>query len=133
MTNEWITTKEKKFAIQGKPLKETTDEPSIMLEYMSQVAVVEQTDEGVSLSLLLQSQDIITGLQVQRADGTWVEAVERHIDDEMNRRFERFELDRLPVVLPVRVQYEVSHEGGTFKGDEPLRVVFDPETIEAVE
>lgn len=71
MTNEWITTEEKKFAVQGKPLKETTDEPSIMLEYMSQVAVVEQTDEGVSLSLLLQSQDIITGLQVQRADGTW--------------------------------------------------------------
>lgn len=133
MKDSYITSDLPKFAIDVQPLKETTDEPSIMLQYLSQVAMVERYEEGIGLSLLLQSQDVITGFQVQNEAGEWVEAVDHHINEEMNRRVELFHLTRLPHTLHVRVQYEVPHEGSTFKGDEPLRLVFDETSIQTIE
>lgn len=127
---ETITSELDKFAIDVQALKETSDEPSIMLQYLSQVAMVERVEEGVRLSLLLQSQDVITGFQVKDERGEWVAAVDAHINEEMNRRVELFALERLPETLHVRVQYEAPYEGGTFKGDEPLRLVFDASSIQ---
>lgn len=46
MKDSYITSDLPKFAIDVQPLKETTDEPSIMLQYLSQVAMVERYEEG---------------------------------------------------------------------------------------
>lgn len=133
MTVQLIQSDFKKFAIGVNPLKETKDEPSIMLQYLSQIAVITQADESMTLSVLLQSQDVITGLQVKNEAGEWVEAVDRQVNEEMNRRVEQFVLNEIPTTLAMRVQYEAKHEGGVFRGDEPLRLVFNPTTIQSLE
>lgn len=121
------------YSIQLQTLKKDEDELSAMANYLSQVAVVTKQDDFLVLSLLFQSEQTITGFQVERQDGEFVEAIEKKIDEEMERRSEAFELDALPKNLFARVQYEVEHEGNTFKGDETLRLVFAEDSLEKVD
>lgn len=132
MSKALIHMKDGKYAIRLEALKKDADEASAMANYLSQMAVVTKQEDVVTLSLLLQSQQTITGLQVEGSSGELIEAVERQIDEEMDRRFEMFELAQLPTVLPVRVQYEVEHEGKSFKGDEMLRLSFDQDSLEKI-
>ena len=122
-----------KYAIGLQALKKDADEPSAMANYLSQMAVVTKQDEFLTLSLLLQSQKTITGFQVENHTGEFIEAIDKQIDEEMDRRFEMFELENLPKNLKVRVQYEVEHEGKSFKGDEILRLSFNEESLEKVD
>lgn len=119
-----------KYSISLRALKIDEDEPSAMANYLSQVAIVTKQDNFLTLSLLFQSEQTITGFQVKRQDGEFVEAIEKQINEEMERRSEAFELDILPVNLHVRVQYEVEHEGKSLKGDEALRLVFAEDSLE---
>lgn len=130
MEQEILTIAEGKYAIAVKTLKKDADEPSAMANYLSQMAIITKQDQFLTLSLLLQSQKTITGFQVDNQAGEFVEAVEKQVDEEMDRRFEMFELNHLPATLHVRVQYEVEHEGRAFKGDEELRLSFDQESLE---
>lgn len=122
-----------KYAIGVQALKKDADEPSAMANYLSQMAVVTKQDEFITLSLLLQSQQTITGFQVENHAGEFIEAVDKQIDEEMDRRFEMFELKNLPTNLNVRVQYEVEHEGKSFKGDEILRLSFVEKSLEKID
>lgn len=122
-----------KYAIGVQALKKDADEPSAMANYLSQMAVVTKQDEFLTLSLLLQSQQTITGFQVENHAGEFMEAVDKQIDEEMDRRFEMFELKNLPTNLNVRVQYEVEHEGKSFKGDEILRLSFVEKSLEKID
>lgn len=122
-----------KYAIHLQALKKDTDEASVMADYLSQVAVVTKQDDFLALSLLLQSEQTITGFQIDRGDGEFVEAIDKHVDEEMERRSEAFEINTLRKETPARVQYEVAHEGKTFKGDEMFRLVFDEDSLEKVE
>lgn len=128
-----ITLDEGKYSIQFQAFKKDTDEASVMADYLSQVAVVTKQDDFLALSLLFQSEQTITGFQIDRGDGEFVEAIEKHVDKEMERRSEAFELITLGKEIPVRVQYEVAHEGKAFKGDEMFRLVFDEDSLEKVD
>lgn len=122
-----------RYSIQLQTLKKDEDELSAMANYLSQVAVVTKQDDLLVLSLLFQSEQTITGFQIERQDGEFIEAIEKQVDEEMERRSEAFELDALPKNLFARVQYEVEHEENTFKGDEILRLVFAEESLEKVD
>src|SRR5699024_11134309 len=128
-----IEMKNGKYTIQLQALKKDEDEPSAMADYLSQVAIVTKHEDHVTLTLLFQSEKTITGFQIQQADGELIEAIEKHVDPEMERRAEAFSLPNLPASLPVRVQYEVEHEGKSFKGDEMLRLVFSHDSLEKAE
>ena|SRR5699024_4645578 len=119
-----------KYAIGVQTLKKDADEPSAMANYLSQVAIVTNEEDIFALSLLLQSQTTITGFQVENNQGEFMDAMEKQIDEEMDRRYEMFKLDYLPANLNVRVQYEVEHEGKSFEGDEELRLAFIEESLE---
>ena len=128
-----INIEEGKYAIGVQTLKKDENEASAMANYLSQKAIVTKQDEFFTLSLLLQSQTTITGFQIENEADEFVEATESQIDEETDRRFEMFELEHLPSILNVRVQYEVDHEGQKFKGDEALRLNFNEESLEKLD
>lgn len=133
MTETIIPLEEGKYGVRLQTLKKDADEPSAMDNYLSQMAIVTKQDELVTLSLLLQSEKIITGFQIENQAGEFVEAVEKQVDEEMERRFEMFTLTQLPAILRACVQYEVPHEGKVMKGDEVLRLSFFEDSLEKVE
>ena len=122
-----------KYAIPLEALKKDEDTPSAMADYLSNFAVVTKKDENLTLSLLLYNQQIITGLQIENHEGEFTEAIANQVDEEKNWRYEMFELNNLPNNLNVRVQYEVEHEGKSFKGDEVLRLSFAADSIEKLD
>lgn len=130
MTHAIIPIEEAKYGIRLQTLKKDADEPSAMANYLSQMAIVTKQDDGLTLSLLLQSQQTITGFQIEDQTGAFVEALEKQVDEELDRRFEMFALRALPAILHARVQYEVEHEGKVLKGDEVLRLSFVEESLE---
>ena len=122
-----------KYAIPLQALKKDEDAPSAMADYLSNFAVVTKKDENLTLSLLLYNQQIITGLQIENHEEEFTEAIAKQVDEEKNWRYEMFELNNLPSSLNVRVQYEVEHEGKSFKGDEVLRLSFDADSVEKLD
>ena len=133
MSENIIQIEEGKYAIGLQALKKDVDEPSAMANYLSQMAVVTKQESYFTLSLLLQSQQTITGFQIEDEDGAFVEAIERQIDNAMDRRCEMFEMKQLPTILNARVQYEVEHEGKSFSGDEILRLSFMEDSLKPLE
>lgn len=133
MVQSIINLDEGKYAIGVQTLQKDAEEPSAMANYLSQMAIVTNQDGALTLSLLLQEQKTITGFQVENQAGELVEAIERQVDEEADRRFEMFELEHLSTILNVRVQYEIEHDGQNFKGDEALRLAFDEASIEKLD
>src|SRR5699024_6941745 len=76
---------------------------------------------------------VITGLQIENHEKIFTEAIAEQVNEEKNWRYEMFELNYLPSNLNVRVQYEVEHEGKSFKGDEVLRLYFDTDNVEKID
>lgn len=130
MSENTIQVEQGKYAIGLQTLKKDADEPSAMANYLSQMAVVTKEEDIFTLSLLLQSQETITGFQIEDENGTFVEAIEKQVDTGMDRRYEMFTITSLPKYLRARVQYEVEHEGKSFKGDEILRLSFIEDSLE---
>lgn len=130
MSENTIQVEQGKYAIGLQTLKKDADEPSAMANYLSQMAVVTKEEDFFTLSLLLQSQKTITGFQIEDENGTFVEAIEKQVDTGMDRRYEMFTITSLPKYLRARVQYEVEHEGKSFKGDEILRLSFIEDSLE---
>lgn len=133
MTSNMIHIEEGKYTIQLQAFKKAEDLPSAMSDYLSQVAIVTQYSDYLTLTLMFQSEQTITGFQIENEAGEFIEAVEKHVDAESERRAEAFELKALPYELPVRVQYEVEHDGRQFSGDEPLRLVFEKDSLKKLE
>lgn len=130
MSENTIQIEQGKYAIGLQALKKDAEEPSAMANYLSQMAVVTKEEDIFTLSLLLQSQETITGFQIEDENGTFVEAIEKQVDTGMDRRYEMFTITSLPKYLRARVQYEVEHEGKSFKGDEILRLSFIEDSLE---
>lgn len=122
-----------KYQVEIDVLKQDVDEASMMGSYLSKVALITKTDEEMTLSLLFQSQDTVKGFQIETSEGTFSEAIDQHIIEEKDYRFELFMINSLPEVLNARVQYEAMHEGKVFKGDEPLRITFDLDSMQAAQ
>src|SRR5699024_4757106 len=82
MEKDTVQMENGKYTIQLQALKKDTDEPSVMADYLSQVAIVTKHDDHVTMTLLFQSEKTITGFQVQEEDGELIEAIEKHVDPE---------------------------------------------------
>lgn len=128
-----ILVDEGKYVIHVQTLKMETDEPSAMANYLSESAIV--TNEGGSLyvTFMLMDHQIVTGFQIEDEAGELIQAADKQVNEESNTRFEMFQLGQLPILLHIRVQYEVEHEGQTMKGDEALRLSFDENSLERVD
>lgn len=133
MNQENINVDEGKYAIHVKTMKKDKDEDSAMAAYLSQVAIVNNQDNLLTVALLLQKQDIIVGFQIKNKSGEYLQAKDQQINHETEQRMEAFELTSLPTVLDARVQYEVTQKDGTFKGDESLRLVFAEDSLEKID
>lgn len=133
MDQENINVDEGKYAIHVKTMKKDKDEDSAMAAYLSQVAIVNNQDNLLTVALLLQKQDIIVGFQIKNKSGEYIQAKDQQINHETEQRMEAFELTSLPTVLDARVQYEVTQKDGTFKGDESLRLVFAEDSLEKID
>lgn len=133
MNQENINVDEGKYAIHVKTMKKDKDEDSAMAAYLSQVAIVNNQDNLLTVALLLQKQDIIVGFQIKNKSGEYIQAKDQQINHETEQRMEAFELTSLPTVLDARVQYEVTQKDGTFKGDESLRLVFAEDSLEKID
>src|SRR5690625_4030294 len=116
---------EGRYVIHIRTLQEDNDESSSIAGYLCESAIITNRNGSLSLTLMLQDHQTITGFQVENQ-----EAIEKQVNDETNMRFEMFELDRFPAYLPVRVQYEVEYGGKEIKGDEALRLYFDEASLE---
>jgi heme-binding NEAT domain protein len=132
MEQSTIHIDEGKYVIDVQTLQKEKDEPSAMANYLSQSAIVTNQDGSLTLTVMIEGHETITGFQVENEAGELKEAAEIQVNEETNRRFEMFELDSLTSILYVRVQYEVDHDGRIFKGDEALRLSLDKESLEKI-
>lgn len=132
MGNQSITVSEGKHTIDVQTLKKDADEPSAMAEYLGPSAICTNHDEALYLTIMLESQHIITGFQIENEADEPLEAIDTQIIEETNKRFEMFELERLTHTMAARVQYDIEHEGQNIKGDEALRLFFDDKTLEKI-
>ena len=105
--------------------KMETVEPSAMADYLGETASMTIIDDKIKLTLTITDHKTITGFQVENQAGELIEATDKQVNEEANKRDETFELDHLRSPLNVQVQYAVEHSGREIKGDEGLRLSFD--------
>lgn len=119
-----------KYTIDVLALKKDSDEPSAMASYLSKTAMVTNQDDSLFLTITLKKSNMITGFQIENQDGEKLEAIDKHVNEETDDRYELFQLDQLVTPLPARVQYEAEFEGQKIQGDEELRLVFNDQYME---
>lgn len=117
--------------VQAFKMKE--DEPSAMDNYLSMSAIVKRAGNDLFLSVMFGDNKTITGFQIENEAGELVEANEKQANEEKNTRYEMFKIDKLKTEITARVQYEADFNGQTIKGDEEMRLRFDPATLEEIE
>ena len=121
-----------KYAVTVQALKKEADEPSAMEPYLGEVAIVTVAGGRTYLTFMLREQNIITNFQLLHGDHP-IERMNSQVNEELNNRYEIFELEELKATVIARVQYELTHEGREIKGDEQLRLVLDEESIQDLE
>jgi heme-binding NEAT domain protein len=109
--------------------KMETVEPSAMADYLGETASIAIKDNKINLTLTITDHKTITGFQVENSAGELIEATDKQVNEEANKRDETFELDHLRSPLKVQVQYAVEHGGREIKGDEGLRLSFDEKDL----
>lgn len=133
MESKRIELEEGKYVVQVQAIKKDEDEPSAMAPYLSNNSIITKEADKVFMTLMIVNEQVITGLQIKNEADEHVERVNVHQDDEANTRYEIFEFTQFQTLYEARVQYEIEHEGENFKGDEPLRLAFDENSILNVE
>jgi len=128
-----ITLDDGKFLVNVQAIQQHSNETSAMQPYLSHHAILTKEKENIFLTLMIQEQKVITGLQVIDENREAITSFERQVDEENGIRYEIFQLPQLFTLMSIQVQYEVEHKGDTFTGDEPLRLYFDPESVQNVE
>lgn len=121
------------YKVNVQALKLDEDSISAMANYLGESVIIGKSENICSLTVLLLDHKTITGLQVKNSTGDEIFAVEKKINEEANNRQELFRISSLTNPLIIRVQYEAEFQGGTFNGDESLRLVFDEESLKKIE
>lgn len=133
MQNQTIQLEDGKYVVQVQAVKKDTEEASAMGPYLSNNSIVTYESGEIYLTLMLVEEKIITGLQIKNKEEQYEERINFHRDEEANARYEIFKLDHFQSVHEAKVQYEIEHEGEWIKGDEELRLFFEPDSIQNVE
>lgn len=127
-----IQLEEGKYLIALEALKKDEDEASAMAPYLGEHGIITIHEGKSYLTLMLMEQNIITNFDLLGEEGARSK-LDSQINEELNSRYEMFELPELAKELLARVQYELEYEGREIKGDEQLRLVLDEESIQNVE
>ncbi|WP_210469862.1 NEAT domain-containing protein [Sporosarcina sp. 6E9] len=109
--------------------KMTTIEPSAMADYLGETASIAIKDDKIQLTLTITDHKTITGFQVENQAGELIEATDKQVNVEANKREETFKLEHLKSPLNVQVQYVVEHAGRKIEGDEGLRLSFNEKDL----
>ncbi|HLR71462.1 MAG TPA: NEAT domain-containing protein [Pseudogracilibacillus sp.] len=133
MDRKPIDLKEGKYVIQVEAMKKSEDETSAMSPYLSNNTILTKLSSQFYVTLMLNEEQTITGLQIKNKHDEYTNSIDQHIDTASNTRYEIFQLDEFQTILNARVQYKVEHDGKTFEGDEELRLVFDAQSIQNVD
>src|SRR5699024_2005047 len=133
MDRKPIDLKEGKYVIQVEAMKKSEDETSAMSPYLSNNTILTKLSSQFYVTLMLNEEQTITGLQIKNKHDEYTNSIDQHIDTASNTRYEIFQLDEFQTILNARVQYKVEHDGKTFEGDEELRLVFDAQSSQNVD
>ncbi len=129
---EIIDFEDSDYTIEFEALHAEEDKASAMAKYLDNPALLTVKDGKVNLTLAINDHKTVTGLQVEK-NGELVEEVSAKPDEEKNTRAVTFELDNITTVMKAQVQYSAPMGGGKFHhGDQPLRLVFDKNSLEAI-
>src|SRR5690625_8045208 len=101
-----MSLQEGKYVIFVKAIKRDTDEKSAMAPYLGETAIVSKIDEKLYITFMLMEQEMITNFQLSIGD-EFYEAIDKHVDDELNNRYEMFQLKEHTDSIVARVQYNV--------------------------
>ncbi|WP_077319532.1 NEAT domain-containing protein [Virgibacillus proomii] len=112
------------YTIEVAALHAKEDKPSGMSRYIDKTASLSVKDGKTHLTLTLNDHRTITAFQI---DGK--EPVEENINEAENWRKVTYELNQLATILNANVQYKV----GSHKGDQPLRLSFNQNSLKEVE
>lgn|SRR5690625_163065 len=127
-----MSLQEGKYVIFVDAMKKDTDEESAMAPYLGETAIVSKIDEKLYITFMLMEQEIITNFQLSNGD-EFYEAIDKQVNEELNNRYEMFQIKELTDSIVARVQYKVTYEGRKIDGDEQLRLVLDPHSLKNVE
>lgn len=122
-----------KYVVTVQALKKNEDEKSAMAPYLSETAIVTVLEGKTYVTLMLKEQQVVTDFQIALDEEAFISNIDYQINEELNSRYEMFELEELKGTLLARVQYELTYEGQRISGDEQLRIVLDEDSIENVE
>jgi len=132
MENATINLEQGKYIAQIQTLKKDEDESSAMAPYLSEHVIITHESGHYFITLMIQEEQVVTGFQLIKKDGELNHAIDQQIDQDTKVRYEIFQLENFRTMIPAQVQYEIDHEGSTFKGDEKLRLYINQETIQNV-
>lgn len=127
-----IQLEEGKYLVRMQALKKDEDEASAMGPYLGENAILTLQDGKTYITLMLMEQDVIKNFELL-AEKAVIPKIDSQINEELNSRYEMFELPELEKELLARVQYELEYEGREIKGDEQLRLLLEEDSIQNVE
>lgn len=132
MENKLKALEDGKYVVEIQAIKKDSDETSAMDPYLARHAIISKEAEKTYLTIMIQEANIVTDFKLEDKQGNLVNCLEQKIDEAKNNRYEIFEFYPSTSALQARVQYEVDHEGSTFKGDEQFRLLFDLDSIKNI-
>lgn len=110
--------------IEFRAMHAEEDKDSAMARYLNNQAKLISKNGKVYVTLTIKDHKTVTGFQIEN-NGELVNPIKQRVDDENNTREATYELNQLLDTMKARVQYQV----GQHSGDQPLRLVFNTETI----
>lgn len=110
--------------IEFRAMHAEEDKDSAMARYLNYQAKLISKNGKVYVTLTIKDHKTVTGFQIEN-NGELVNPIKQRVDDENNTREATYELNQLLDTMKARVQYQV----GQHSGDQPLRLVFNTETI----
>jgi|SRR5699024_884202 len=121
-----------KYAVNVRALKSELEEASAMSPYLGEISIVTVVKGKYYLTFMLKEEHIIKQFQLI-VDGKLIDRFDGKKNEDLNNRYEMFELRELPKTIQARVKYELTHEGQEIKGDEELRLILDEDTVQDLE
>lgn len=113
------------YTIEFKAAKAEAAETSSMARYLDNPAKVSVRDDAIYVTLKINDHKTVTGFQVEGK-----EPVNVNVDEGNNLREVTYKLDKFYNLHEARVQYTVATPMGTHEGNQPLRLIFDQNSVE---
>src|SRR5690625_7354037 len=103
-----MSVQEVKYVLFVEAMKRYTDEISAMAPYLGETAIVYKIEDELYITFMLTEQKIITGFQLSNDNDEFYEAIATQVNEELDNRYEMFQIKELTDSIVARVQYEVT-------------------------